>query len=105
MREIAKWNGMGTTDPLFPGQELKLFLPQAPTPAASALAAMSMPPQDGVIRKVNYRVRNGESLSIIANRFNVSVSEIKGWNKEIARQKYLQPGDRITLFVDVTDTD
>lgn len=100
MREIAKWNGMGTTDTLYPGQELKLFVPRA-----QEVADVSLPAHQGVIRKVNYRVRSGESLSVIANRFNVSVSEIKGWNKAVARQKYLQPGDRITLYVDVTDTD
>ncbi len=99
MREIARWNGMGTTDTLFPGQTLKLFLP--PT---LAIASIEPPRSPGIIRRVNYRVRSGESLSLIANKFNVSVAEIQQWNTRVARQKYLQPGDRITLFVDVTNT-
>lgn len=100
MRKIAQWNGLGTTDTLYPGQELKLFL-QAPL----TMAAAALPADNAVIRRINYRVRRGESLSVIANRFNVSVGEIRNWNESIAGQKYLQPGDRITLYVDVTDAD
>lgn len=100
MREIARWNGLGTTDTLFPGQELKLFIPQG-----AKLATVSAPVHEGIIRKINYRVRRGESLAMIANRFNVALDEVKRWNQKVASQKYLQPGDRVTLYVDVTDTD
>jgi membrane-bound lytic murein transglycosylase D len=67
---------------------------------ASQLAAL--PESRGVIRKVNYRVRRGESLSRIATKFNTSVSQIKEWNQKVGSQKYIQPGDRLTLYVDVT---
>jgi membrane-bound lytic murein transglycosylase D len=61
-------------------------------------------PQD-VVRKVNYRVRKGESLSLIASKFNLSVNNIKQWNEELESRKYIQPGDKITLYVDVTGTE
>lgn len=99
MRELAKWNGLAPTDPLTPGQELKLFT-QKPLEIASAA-----PESNPVIRRINYSVRNGESLSMIGSRFNVSIEELRKWNRDVARQKYLQPGDRITLYVDVTNTD
>jgi len=54
---------------------------------------------------VNYRVRRGESLSLIADKFNLSVNKIKGWNESLNGRKYIQPGDKITLFVDVTVTE
>ena len=97
VRTLAKWNGMAPTDTLFPGKELLVFGEQA-----SQIAAL--PESRGVIRKVNYRVRRGESFSRIASKFNTSVNQIKEWNKEVSSQKYIQPGDRLTLYVDVTQT-
>ncbi|MFT7138989.1 MAG: membrane-bound lytic murein transglycosylase D [Candidatus Azotimanducaceae bacterium] len=94
-RSLAKWNGMAPTDTLFPGREILVFGGEA-----SQLAAL--PESRGVIRKVNYRVRRGESLSRIATKFNTSVSQIKEWNQKVGSQKYIQPGDRLTLYVDVT---
>ena len=94
-RTLAKWNGMAPTDTLYPGKELLIF-------GAEATQIAVLPESRGVIRKVNYRVRRGESLSRIASKFNTSVSEIKKWNQQVGSQKYIQPGDRLTLYVDVT---
>ncbi|MCH7743533.1 MAG: LysM peptidoglycan-binding domain-containing protein [Proteobacteria bacterium] len=106
MRELARWNGMGTTDLLFPGVKLLIFntpVATASIPAGFNLASgRNLRPE--VIRKVNYRVRKGESLSLIADKFNLSVNNIKQWNEQLDGQKYIQPGDKITLFIDVTAT-
>jgi len=48
-------------------------------------------------------VRNGDSLARIAGKFNVRVSDIKRWNRKKTQSKYLQPGQRLTLYVDVTN--
>jgi len=50
------------------------------------------------VRKLSYRVRHGDSLSLIASRFDVAISDITGWNK-ISRSALLQPGQRLTLFI------
>lgn len=50
------------------------------------------------VRKLSYRVRRGDSLSLIASRFDVAISDITGWNK-IGRSALLQPGQRLTLFI------
>ena len=99
MRELARWNGMGTTGLLHPGTQLKIF--KQPVTAAQALpvAAPSIASQ---VRKINYRVRNGESLSRIASKFNVTVKALKEWNKSLGVKKYIHPGDRLTIYVDVT---
>lgn len=98
MRDLAKWNGMATTDLLIPGKILEIFTDR---PVELAFA----PAQNEVIRKVNYRVRNGESLSVIAAKFNLPLSSVKKWNRQVTGQKYLQPGDHLTLYVDVTAQD
>ncbi len=89
---LAKWNAMAPKDTLQVGQELVVW-----TKNSDALAAAWDNP---LIRKVPYRVRRGDSLAKIAGKFNLSVNDILRWNT-IKRNKYLQPGQHLTLFVDV----
>ncbi|AFU97572.1 lytic transglycosylase [Simiduia agarivorans] len=94
VRDIARWNGMAPKDPIKPGQALVIW---SENPQASYKTAQS----NGVIRKVNYRVRRGDSLARIAGKFNLTVSDILKWNK-MDTKGYIHPGQKITLFVDVT---
>ena len=103
-RQVAKWNGMGTTQLLRPGMELLIFNTSVDKLAQNELPVQKLMRQD-VVRKVNYRVRKGESLSLIANKFNLSVNNIEQWNEELDSSKYIQPGDKISLYVDVTGTE
>jgi hypothetical protein len=49
-------------------------------------------------RKANmYVVRKGESLSMIAQRFNVPVQAIAAWNR-ISTKTKLNPGERLIVF-------
>jgi membrane-bound lytic murein transglycosylase D len=86
VRTLARWNGMATRDLLRPGQTLVIWQ------HGSTLATT---------RRINYVVRRGDSLSRISQRFNVKVSELRRWNG-LHKNKYLQPGQRLTLYVDVT---
>ncbi|MDN7123908.1 LysM peptidoglycan-binding domain-containing protein [Pseudidiomarina sp. 1APP75-32.1] len=88
LRQLAKWNGMAPTDPLRPGRELVVWLTDDSQPS-------------GVTRSIHYRVRSGDSLARIAQKFNVRIGDIEKWN-QITRTKYLQPGQRLKLIVDVT---
>ncbi|WP_246480483.1 LysM peptidoglycan-binding domain-containing protein [Motiliproteus sediminis] len=94
VRELASWNQMAPGDPLRVGRKLVVWQPQGELVASNGSRQ--------VIRKVGYTVRNGDSLARIASRFKVRVSDIKRWNNEVASAKYLQPGQQLTLFVDVT---
>lgn len=49
-------------------------------------------------RERAYRVRSGDSLYRIANRFNVTIDELVSWNR-IDPADYLRPGQQLTLFV------
>ena len=107
MRELAKWNGMGTTGLLHPGTELKIFKKTNNTNNTdntdnTQTKAQPVGLRANQVRKLNYRVRKGESLSLIASKFNISVQSIKSWNDALNVKKYIQPGDRLTLYVDVT---
>lgn len=89
---IASWNGMAPKDPLKPGQKLVIWS-----------NAKWLKKDRDIIRKIRYRVRNGDSLHRIADKFNVRVQDIKRWN-QMSKKKYLQPGDELILYVDVTQT-
>jgi membrane-bound lytic murein transglycosylase D len=68
-----------------------------PLPPAFAAQLKDAPSK---IRKIQYKVRKGDSLSRIAKKFRIRVDDITQWN-EISPQRYLQPGQALTLFVDV----
>ena len=60
--------------------------------------------KNAIVRKVRYGVRRGDSLARIASKFNVSVTDISNWN-ELDTSRYLQPGQSLTLYVDVAAGD
>ncbi|MEO1940404.1 MAG: LysM domain-containing protein, partial [Candidatus Thioglobus sp.] len=53
-------------------------------------------------RKVSYRVKNGDNLSVIAAKFGVTVLQIKRWNQ--LANKPLQPGQKLTIMVNIMNT-
>lgn len=92
VRELAAWNGMAPGDTLSIGRELVVWVPE------SSDANTAVEP---TLRRINYTVRRGDSLYRIANDFRVSVADIRRWNA-LDGQRYLQPGQRLVLHVDVT---
>jgi membrane-bound lytic murein transglycosylase D len=55
--------------------------------------------QSGLIstKRVTHRVRRGESLSVIANRYRVSVRDLQRWNN-ISDPRKLRAGTTITVY-------
>ncbi|MEM9208325.1 MAG: LysM peptidoglycan-binding domain-containing protein [Pseudomonadota bacterium] len=92
-RELAKWNGMAPRDTLSVGQKLVVWTDDAPT---------ETPRSKTLTRKLNYTVRRGDSLYRIASRFRITISDLVRWNS-IDKNKILRPGQRLTMYVDVTD--
>lgn len=92
VRALARWNNMAPKDMLRPGQTLAVWVNQDNTSVIRN--------NREVVRKVGYVVRQGDSLYRIANKFNVQIADIERWNS--IDQKYLQPGQHLTLYVDVT---
>jgi len=91
---LARWNGMAIRDPLRAGQKLVIWTSKASTNRVSVRQT------GNTIQRISYRVRNGDSLYLIAQKFNVAVRDLKRWNSFTS--KYLQPGQTIKLYVDVT---
>ena len=47
--------------------------------------------------EIIHRVRNGESVGLIAQRYNVRVSDIREWNN-LSSKKYIHPGQKLVIF-------
>ncbi|WP_040521803.1 LysM peptidoglycan-binding domain-containing protein [Aliiglaciecola lipolytica] len=93
LRSLAKWNGMAPTDPLLPGKDLVIWVNQVSDSQR----------KDAVMRTLTYTVKKGDSLARIANKFKVKLVDLKRWNQD-KLDKYLQPGQKLKVYVDVTRT-
>jgi len=87
VRQVARWNQIGTNAVIRPGQRLVIWQRGGKG--------------NSKVRSINYTVRSGDSLYHIARKFSVSIADLRRWNS-LDSDKYLQPGQRLTLYVDVT---
>ncbi len=101
VRELARWNQMAPGDTLRAGQQL-LVLNVSADQAKTMLPTMPTLQARDMTRKVGYRIRKGDSLSLIASRFGVSVSDIIHWN-QLNGDELLRPGQPLTLYVNIAD--
>jgi len=92
VRKLASWNGMAPGDTLRVGQKLVVWTKQ---PSRNSYHPGTQ------VRPIHYTVRKGDSLSRISSRFRVSVTDLRKWNA-LPRTGYLQPGQKLKLYVDVT---
>jgi membrane-bound lytic murein transglycosylase D len=89
-KTLARWNNMGLADPLHLGKKLVIWLEPKENNSNRS-----------VMKKVVYTIRSGDSLAMVANKFRVSLNDIRKWNPIVGGQKYVQPGDKVTLLVNV----
>jgi membrane-bound lytic murein transglycosylase D len=93
VRTLASWNAMAPNDLLRENQKLVIW--------TRAMPSTDSPMSEHTLRRITYTVRSGDSLSRISQRFRVSVNDLEKWN-DIDTARYLQPGQRLLLYVDVT---
>ncbi|KZM38960.1 lytic transglycosylase [Marinomonas sp. SBI22] len=91
-KQLARWNNMGLKDPLFAGQKLVVWLKGEKRVNSTGRS---------VTKKIIYTIRPGDSLAKVAGKFRVKLADIKKWNPKVTGQKYVQPGDRLTLLINV----
>jgi len=89
VNQVTRWNRLDGGALIKPGQQLVIWKKGK----ASASGKR--------VRTVNYTVRNGDSLYRISKKFNVTIKDLRRWNN-LAKGKYLQPGQHLKLYVDVT---
>ena len=95
MHKLAKWNGMAIRDPLKKGQKLVIWT------SSTSTASVKTHNPNSTVKSIHYTVRNGDSLSRIASKYHVNVKDLHRWNT--IKGKYIQPGQRLKLYIDVTE--
>jgi membrane-bound lytic murein transglycosylase D len=93
-RALAKWNGIAPIDTLSVGQKLVVWT----RASLSQTVSINQTRPSNALHTLRYTVRKGDSLYLIANRFNIRVADIKRWNRV---GKYLHPGQKLKLYVDI----
>lgn len=93
---LMKANDIGPNDVLKVGHRLTL-------PVVAGTAETPRAGRD-TVRRVNYGVRRGDSLTAIARRFNVAVGDIAKWN-QLDVKKHLQPGQSLLIYPNVAAAD
>lgn len=76
VHQIMRWNRLASSTAML-GTKLKIFVPEA--------------------RRTTVRVRHGDSLSKIAQTYDVSIAQIKAWNG--LESDRVQPGDELILYL------
>jgi membrane-bound lytic murein transglycosylase D len=85
---LAAANGLSSQAGLMPGARLDI-------PGSGSNSARSGANGD----RMTYKVRRGDTLSEIADRYDVSVRQLMSWN-QIRRSTSLRAGQRLVLYVD-----
>lgn len=88
---VLQLNGLGPNTIIYPGQTIKLG--GAAAPAASAPAAPAAPQASA---GSSYTVKSGDTLSAIANRHGVSLSDVFSWNG-LSMSSIIYPGQKIKI--------
>ena len=89
VNQVTRWNRLDSGTLITPGQKLVIW--QGGTGHNNGKR----------IRSVHYTVRNGDTLYRISRKFNVTIRELRRWN-DLPQGRYLQPGQHLKLYVDVT---
>jgi LysM repeat protein len=90
--EILKLNNLQPNTIIYPGQKIKLSgSPSAPAPAPAAPAPAAPANAGG-----SYTVKAGDTLSGIAARHNVSLSDVFSWNG-LNMRSIIYPGQKVKV--------
>ncbi len=80
--QVARWNNISKNSTLRVGQRLKVW-PKRYSQFASA--------------KTSYKVKSGDSLSAIARKFKVKISDLTKWNR-LNKRSIIRPGQTLTIY-------
>ncbi len=90
---LASWNKMKSRDTLRKGQKLVIWK------EGTRGSSTKLSKNGSTTKKVSYRVRSGDSLARISQKFNVTINNLKEWNPKV-RGQFIQPGQQLVVYVD-----
>ncbi len=94
--QLRYWNALGYSRIIRPGQTLNIWLPLTASEASTMTRRDMVRPSDGGNQAtIIHVVQRGETLWDIAQRYGVSLREVKRWNN--IRSNLIRPGDRLKI--------
>jgi len=90
--ELAAANGLSSKSHLTAGARLEI-------PGGSGGGSARDSGSDKESTRMTYQVRRGDTLSEIADRFNVSVTQLKSWNR-LRQSSSLKAGQKLVVYAD-----
>lgn len=90
---LSRWNNLYPRKKLMPGDKLEIRMAKV---SGMSNGTHRAPPR----REIIYIVKEGDTLWVIAKKFNLTIAEIKSWN-HLGAAEPIHPSDRLKLKVDV----
>ena len=87
---LSRWNNLHPEKKLVPGTKLKIMLNDDAAPS-------KRPAKDVPDKKIVYRVKQGDTLAGIARKYNLTIADIKSWNR--LKMDLIHPEDKLILRV------
>ena len=94
INDLCDWNSIRPNSTLSLGQSLLIKQTSAKNSSQMVKTARQSHHRSKPLR---YKIRSGDSLWLIARRFNVTVRELQEWNK-LQHNSLLQPGQSIVVY-------
>ena len=95
LKDLQRWNGLNARSTLSLGQVLEIRGGSGGTGNAVATSKKT----DARQNVTYYRVKSGDSMYLIAQRFKVDVKHLQRWNPR-SDSRALKPGQTLTLYLD-----
>lgn len=97
--QLVRWNGISKKSILRPGQKLTVWVKDENYKAKPAIIKTVV--QKTKIEGNSYIVKQGDSLWLIARKFDIHVKDLLEWNN-LTKGKHLQPGQSLIVQQTVT---
>ncbi|MFZ6033602.1 MULTISPECIES: LysM peptidoglycan-binding domain-containing protein [Melioribacter] len=100
--DLRNWNNIPYTRRVRVGQQLKIYVPEEQTEYYSKIDSLSGAEKNQLLLAnigstvIEHRVRRGETLSTIAARYGVRVSQLKDWNN--LRSDRIYQGRKLIVY-------
>ena len=97
LSEIFKWNGLGMSSVIYPGQKVKVGGGSStPAPSAPVTAAAPKPSAPAPASSGSYTIKAGDTLSVIAARNGVRLSDVLSANR-LTMSSIIYPGQKLVI--------
>jgi membrane-bound lytic murein transglycosylase D len=90
---LARWNGLRSHSRIHAGQRLTLHVSKS---SHRRVASAGKKGSRSALQRIHYRVKKGDTLASIGRRYNISVTQIKHWNKRLPS---IHAGQGLVLFI------